>query len=103
MSMTRFKRVDGAKQALTARNLEQGVYSICKAVGGKYTDFDGETKRVNGDFTKVRYVTALSQAGREGCQQPEHLAALEIRQKAAIIDVAGPCCGGFLADRDRQG
>ena len=48
----------------TAEELEAGAVSICKALDGEYKDLDGSKKKVHGDLTKVKYSTALTDAGR---------------------------------------
>ena len=47
-------REDGS-MGFTAEELEAGAISICLALDGHYKDLDGKLKKVNGDFTKVKY------------------------------------------------
>ena len=70
-SYQRVKRSDGS-MGFTAAELEAGAISICQALDGKYKEMNGTLKRVNGDFTKVRYATTLNEAGKRMLQNVEH-------------------------------
>ena len=39
---------------------------------GKYTDLNGKVKKVNGDFTKVKYATNVNEAGKRLLKNLEH-------------------------------
>jgi hypothetical protein len=56
-----------------AEELEAGAVSICKALDGEYKDLDGSKKKVHGDLTKVKFSTALTDAGRRLLQNLEAL------------------------------
>ena len=60
-SYSKVRRDDGSR-GFSAEELEQGAISICQALGGKYKDLDGKVKKVNGDFTKLKYAIILSEA-----------------------------------------
>ena len=70
-SFERIQREDGAR-GFNARELEEGAISIVDALAGKYRDANGKLKPVSGDFTKVRFATNLTPAGRRILQNLEH-------------------------------
>ena len=70
-SYGKIRRADGSK-GFTADELETGAISICQALDGKYKDLDGRLKKVNGDFTKVRYAANLNEAGKRLLLNLEH-------------------------------
>ena len=63
---------DGGKRSLSAKELEEGAISICKALRGNFKDQDGKMRGVNGDMTKIRYVPGLSIAAKRLLQNLEH-------------------------------
>jgi hypothetical protein len=65
-------RRDDGSMGFTAAELEAGAISICQALDGHYKDLDGKLKKVNGDFTKVKYGVNLKEAGRRLLQNLEH-------------------------------
>ena len=65
------RREDGS-MGFTAAELEAGAISICLALDGHYKDLDGKLKKVNGDFTKVKYAINLKEAGKRLLQNLEH-------------------------------
>ena len=62
-SYEKIRRADGST-GFTAEELEAGAISICRALDGTYEDLDGRIKKVNGDFTKVRYLSKLNEVGQ---------------------------------------
>ena len=70
-SYEKIRRADGSK-GFTAAELEAGAISICQALDGKYKDLNGSLKKVNGDFTKVKYAVNLNEAGKRLLQNLEH-------------------------------
>ena len=54
------------RQSFTAKELEEGAISICRALDGEYTHPSHPDRRmkINGDLTKVRWATSLTDAGR---------------------------------------
>ena len=70
-SYEKIRRADGSK-GFTGAELESGAISICQALDGKYKDLAGKIKKVNGDFTKVRYAINLNEAGKRLLQNLEH-------------------------------
>ena len=70
-SYQKARRSDGSF-GFTAAELESGAISICRALDGKYKDLTGKLKKVNGDFTKVRYAVNLNEAGKRLLQNLEH-------------------------------
>ena len=66
------RRGDG-KQGFTAQELEDGAISICRALDGEYKDLANPKKRhkVNGDLTKVKWATCLTEAGHKLLQNLE--------------------------------
>jgi hypothetical protein len=65
-------RRENGSMGFTAAELEAGAISICRALDGNYKDLDGKLKRVNGDFTKVKYAVNLKEAGKRLLQNLEH-------------------------------
>ena len=70
-SYEKVRREDGSK-GFSAAELEAGAISICQALDGKYKDLNGKMKKVQGDFTKVRYAIKLNEAGKRLLQNLEH-------------------------------
>ena len=70
-SYDRIRRADGSL-GFTAAELESGAISICQALDGQYRELNGKLKKVNGDFTKVRFAVKLNEAGRRLLQNLEH-------------------------------
>ena len=70
------KRDDGT-HGFTAQELEDGAISICRALDGEYKDINNAAKRhkVNGDLTKVRHATCLTDGGRKLLQNLEHVSS----------------------------
>ena len=66
-SYEKVRRSDGS-MGFSAAELESGAISICQALDGKYKDLNGRLKKVNGDFTKVRYAVHLNEAGSACCR-----------------------------------
>jgi hypothetical protein len=62
----------GDSVGFAAEELEAEAVSICKARGGERKDLDGSKKKVNGDLPKVKYASALTEAGRRLLQNLEH-------------------------------
>ena len=65
-------RKEDGSQGFSAKELEEGAISICKALAGKYNDVDGSLKPVRGDMTKVKYSKMLTPAARRLLQNIEH-------------------------------
>ena len=63
---------DNGSYGFTAAELEKGAIDICQALNGTYKDLDDKFKKVNGDFTKVKWVKGLSQAAIRLLQNIEH-------------------------------
>ena len=59
-------------EPLTAKDLQDGAICIFKALQGSYVDMNGRRMPVNGDMTKVRYVSDLSVAAKRLLQNLEH-------------------------------
>ena len=74
-SYSKVRRADGSR-GFSAEELEQGAISICQALSGKYKDLDGKIKKVNGDFTKLKYAVNLNEAGKRLMQNIEHTSRL---------------------------
>ena len=79
------RRADGTR-GFTSDELEAGAISICQALDGKYKDLSGRMRKVNGDFTKVKYATTLNEAGSRLLQNLEHTGrqlkgTMEVRKK----------------------
>ena len=55
------KETDGVVHKLTPDMLEKGAVKIMRGLYGYYTNVNGETQKVNGDMTKVRWVPEVSQ------------------------------------------
>ena len=53
-SYASLKRDDGS-YGFTAAELEQGAIEICQALKGTYKDLDDKVKKVNGDYSKVKF------------------------------------------------
>ena len=70
-SYEKVRRSDGS-MGFSAAELESGAISICQALDGKYKDLNGRLKKVNCDFTKVRYAVHLNEAGKRLLQNLEH-------------------------------
>ena len=70
-SFDRVQREDG-KRGFDAKELEEGAISIVNALAGQYRDINGKLKAVKGDFTKVKYSTSLTPAGRRLLQNVDH-------------------------------
>ena len=49
---------------LTAKDYEDGVVCLFKALSGSYLDPNGKKRPVQGDMTKLRYVAGLTEAGK---------------------------------------
>ena len=65
------------RQSFTAKELEEGAISICRALDGEYTHPSHPDRRmkINGDLTKVRYSPALTDAGRKLLDNLEYICA----------------------------
>ena len=59
-------------EPLTAKDLQDGAICIFKALQGSYVDMNGRRMPVNGDMTKVRYVSDLSVAAKRLLQNLDH-------------------------------
>jgi len=66
---------------------------------GKYKDLDGKVKKVNGDFTKVRFAVNLNEAGKRLLQNLEHTS----RQLKGTMEVRKLMRYGTNAGRIRRG
>ena len=89
------KRDDG-RLGFTPEELEDGAISICRALDGEYKDMANPKKRhkVNGDLTKVRWATGLTDAGRKLLQNLEYVSSqipgtMEIRKMMRFATHAG--------------
>ena len=89
------KRDDG-RLGFTPEELEDGAISICRALDGEYKDMANPKKRhkVNGDLTKVRWATCLTDAGRKLLQNLEYVSSqipgtMEIRKMMRFATHAG--------------
>ena len=65
-------RSGDAGSSMTAKQLEEGAVSLCKALSSHYKDTNGKLKPVKGDMTKLRYVPGLSRAAQRLLQNLEH-------------------------------
>ena len=66
---------------------------------GTYKDMDGKLKKVNGDFTKVKYAVNLNEAGKCLLQNLEHSYrqvkdTMEVRKLMRFEPNAGRIGGG---------
>ena len=92
-------RIEDGSKGFTAEELEAGAISICQALDGKYTGLNGKVKKVNGDFTKVKYATSLIEAGRRLLKHLEHTT----RQIKGTMEVRKMMCFEANAGRFRRG
>ena len=97
-SYEKVRRDDGSMQ-FAAADLEAGAISICQALDGHYRDLDGKLKKVNGDFTKVKYAANLREAGKRSLQNLEHTS----RQFQGTIEVGEIMRYDTNAGRVRRG
>ena len=58
--------------SMTAKEMEEGIVQLCRALFAHYTDTSGKSKPVNGDMTKLRYVLGLSRAAKRMLLNIEH-------------------------------
>ena len=79
--------------AFTKEELEDGAVSICRALDGEYTDVNNPFRKhkVNGDLTKVKYATNLTDAGRKLLQNLEYTTrqipgTMELRKNNAVCN-----------------
>ena len=90
------QKLDDERHGFTAQELEEGAISICRALDGEYRDVNNPAKRhkINGDLTKVRWATCLTDAGRKLLQNLEHVSSqipgtMEIRKMMRFATHAG--------------
>ena len=60
---------NGTCKGFTAKDLQEGAISICRALYGKYTDVNGKLMDVRGDMTKVRFVPGLGASAKRLLQK----------------------------------
>ena len=94
-SYVNYRKSDGTK-GFSAKDLEEGAISICRALDGHCIDPANPQKKipVNGDLTKVRWATCLSEAGKRLLQNIEHTSSripgtMEVRKLMRFATHAG--------------
>ena len=63
---------NGTCKGFSAKELQEGAISICRALYGKYTDVNGKVMDARGDMTKVCFVPGLGAAAKRLLQHIEH-------------------------------
>ena len=73
-SLYAYERKDGKATSAncTPASLEKGAIEVARALWGKYKDVSKNLKPVNGDMTKVRYVSGLSESAQVLLNNIEH-------------------------------
>ena len=73
-SLYAYERKDGKATSAncTPASLEKGAIEVARALWGKYKDVNKNLKPVNGDMTKVRYVSGLSESAQVLLNNIEH-------------------------------
>ena len=87
----------------TAKELEEGAISICRALDGEYTHpwHSNRRQKINGDLTTVRWATSLADAGRKLLDNLEYVCSqipgtMESRKMMRIATHAGRLTKGML-------